>query len=288
MPKVVAQPPRGVPKARNGSLLSRAVPVIDVADEGLHCSVYGRLRTGKTRFASTFPKPILFLSPEPGTRSIKTIPGIDVISVIIRGAAKPRNDHYIYLDELGALVAELSESHYKTVVEDTASKMHELNLATVLGLEEIPVQKSWGFATRAQYGQAGIQTKTQLRSLLELPQHVVILSHEKSLEEDETPSDVMFPTIGSSLPESPARFLNGELDYVFQTYIREKTKTTEQNVNGTKIQMQQKVGGVDYCLRIGPDPVFMTGIRAVPGAKIPDYISDPSYESVMKIINGKG
>ena len=101
------------------------------------------------------------------------------------GKPKP----HIYLSQIGQLIAELHHSDVKTVGLDGASFLADMYLAQILGLQKLPEQKSWGMAAREQYGQQGLQMKTMLRELLDLPQHVVIIAHERNFNDDGGASD---------------------------------------------------------------------------------------------------
>ena len=63
------------------------------------------------------------------------------------------------------------------------------------------------------------------------------------------------------------------------------------------IEKERKVGkktlvrktrgkGIEYCLRIGAHPIYMTGFRVPVGTVLPDMIVDPSFEKIDKLIQG--
>jgi hypothetical protein len=189
------------------------------------------------------------------------------------------------LDQLPALIEEIKVSDYRTIAVDTASALSDLYLAQILGLAKLPEQKSWGMADRQQYAQQGLQLKTFLRMLLDLQQNIVITAHERNFN-DEGGSDLIFPTVGSALSPSVAGWLNGAVDYVCQTFIREGFTTQTMTVGKEKIETQTKTGKAEYCLRIGPHPVYQTGFRLPPGYELPDVIVNPTFDKINKIIQG--
>lgn len=277
-------------KHLNGSLLSRAQPVLDVDSGGVKINLYGRGKTGKTRTVSTFPKPIIIIGGEDGTRSIRSVKGIDFVPVIIDGSKNPPKDgKFIYLKEMEDFVEEIRNSDYATIAVDTASSLSDIFLANILGLAEIPAQKSWGMATREDYGQLGLQMKTVLRKILQLPINVVITAHERNFQDD-AESDLIFPSVGSALSPAVAGWLDGAVEYICQTFIREETVndtiTIGKGKNATTETTETKTGKCEYCLRIGPHPVYKTGFRLPPNFILPDVIS-PNYESIMSVITGK-
>ena len=291
MPTVTKQVAHAVKKPKAGSLLSRVTPVAQVDSGGLHISLYGRAKTGKTRLISTFPKPVVIIGGEDGTRSIRNAKDVYFVRVIIDGTPEPEDGKFVTVSELPALVDELVDrnSGYATIAVDTASALQDLVLAKILGLSEIPTQKSWGMATREQYGQCGIQLKTVLRKLMDASwKNVVVTAHERSFNEDASDTDILFPTVGSALTPSVAGWLNGACEYICNTFIKEKTVAKNVTIAGKVKTVNEKVKGADYCLRVGPDPVYMTGFRVPLGSPdLPEYIVDPTYDKIMKLVNGK-
>lgn len=274
---------------RTGSILDRIAPVSQVDSGGLKVSLYGRGKTGKTRLISTFPKKCLIIGAEDGTRSIRNVTGVDFVRLVLRDGWLPPGNKYIYLDEYDALMKEVKTS-YQTFAVDTASALQDLILADILGLTEVPTQKSWGMATRDQYGQRSLRVKTMLRVALELPGHVIITAHEANLIDDDSGSGsdlMLFPSVGSALSKSTTGWLNGAVEYLCQTFIREKSENLKTSIGGKEVNVKQKTGGAEYCLRIGPHPVFQTGFRLPPGFTLPDVIVNPDYSKINKIINGQ-
>ena len=284
-------PPTSTAKpVTGGSILGRIKPVKQVDSGGIKVSLYGRAKTGKTRLISTFPKPILILGGEDGTRSIRTVEDVYFTRIVSRRTPKESlldengEMNAIYLDELSALLKELPRSEYKTVGLDTASALSDVILADLMGVVEIPAQNSWGMASREQYGQQSLQLKTILRALLNLPQNVVITAHERNFNE-EGGTDLIAPTVGSALSPSVSGWLNGACEYICQTFIREKFVMNSRTLNGKEVKTKQKLEGVDYCLRVGPHPVYMTGFRLPPGQELPELIEDPHYDKLMQLIS---
>lgn len=285
--------PAVVAPKKSGSILDRAVPVTRTDRGGLNLSLYGRGKTGKTRLISSFPKPICILGVKDGTRSIQTVEGIDYFKIVLNAKDAPKTGNYVLLNELPALIIDLEKSKYKTAAMDTASEFQEIVLADMLGFDEVPTQwnpmaisEKWGRDTRSKYGERALAVKRILDGLLKLPQHVIITAHEMNFNEDEAHADLLFPSIGSALSKSTAGWLNGAVDYICQTFIREQTETTYQNINGQQIPIQNKTDKKEFCLRIGPDAIFQTGFRVPPGVKIPDVIVNPTYSKIQSVIDG--
>lgn len=273
--------------SRSSGLLGRVTPVSRVDSGGLKVSLYGRPKTGKTRLLSTFPKPLLILGSEDGTRSIRDVDGVNFIRIVRHDKDRPEDGSYVYLRELGDLLRELPASEYNTVGLDNASALSDMILADLLGIEEIPAQKSWGMASREQYGQQSLQLRTILRELLSLRQHVVVIAHERNFNEDGGGSDLITPTVGSALSQSVTNWLNGHVEYVCQTFIREASETLTTKIGAKEVATQVKTGKKEYCLRTGPHSVYMTGFRVPGNVALPEAIVNPHYDKIMALVNGK-
>jgi len=79
------------------------------------------------------------------------------------------------------------------------------------------------------------------------------------------------PSVGS--------FINGACDIVGQAFIR---VTQARNDQGKKERRMQ------YCLRVGPHPSYITKIRRPPDAgPIPEFIVNPSYQKLIAIEAGE-
>jgi len=198
--------------------------------------------------------------------------------------------HLKQSEELDELVKMLKDGHYKSVGLDTAGGLQDLILKEVLGLAEMPVQRDWGMAKQQDWGTVGVQLKERMRRLLDLADQgildVMVIAHERNFN-DEGVSEMLAPTVGAALSPSAAGWLNGACDYVCQTFIREETATVTQKVAGKEISQKKKTGKAEYCLRIGPHPVYLTGFRVRRKiGDLPDCIVDPDYKKIQRVIEG--
>lgn len=298
MPVVQKQqgnPPKTAPPRKQaanlpaGSVLSRIKPIGFAVDDALSVLVYGRSGTGKTTFWSTFPGNTLAViisgGKKPGElRSIDTVENRKRVSeVTLRSST-----------ELADIVAHVRQTgKYQNVVLDHASGLQDLVLKEVLGLEELPAQKSWGMASQQLYGQCAGATKDLLRKLLDLVEvkvNVIVVAQERTLGDD-ADSEIITPTVTAGLIPSIVGWLNPACDYVVQSFIRQKyvvKKTTIGKGKDAKtVQTRQAVKGVEYCLRTAPDAVYTTKFRVPKGRTLPDVIVDPDYRKFVNIIRGE-
>lgn len=247
--------------------------------EGMKVCLYGRGKTGKTTLACSFPKPLLIVGTEDGTKSVRSVK--NCFFHLLENSSQ--------VDQLVPIIKE----EYKTIVLDTAGGLQDMILKEILGLDDVPIEKSWGIAGREQWQICGAQTKERLRSLLNLANshtgiNVVVIAHERNFNDEGSGSELLTPTVGAALTPSVTGWLNGACDYICQTFIREQTVKKNMKVgNKEGAQLTQRTGKAEYCLRVGPHPIYMTGFRRVRrGEMMPELIVDPSYEKIMEVIEG--
>ena len=272
MPTVKKQTRKKGPVKKAEGVASRIQPV--GLSGGVKLLVYGRGKTGKTRMACTFPKKVLVIGTEDGTRSVSNVKGVDFVQLESS-------------NELDELVELLKGGEYASACLDTAGGLQDLVLKEYLGLTEIVLQKSWGLVKQKDWGPINAQTKKRLHTFLGLAQshglNIVITAHERQFDSD-SESDLIFPTIGAALTPGVTGWLNGAVECICQTFIREEMKAKQLTKNTTT---SKPTGKSEYCLRVGPHPIFMTGSRVPVGVELPDAIVDPSYEKIRKYIEGE-
>lgn len=264
-----------------GDAVSRIRP-IQFDEDGIKILITGRSGTGKTTLWGTFPGPILAIITSGGLkpgelRSLDTPELRKKVSAVTLHST----------DEMPALINHVkTNGRYATVVMDHVTGYQDLVLKEILGLSEIPVQKSWGMARQDQYGQAVQQCKEAFRHLLNLDGNVVLVGQDRGSRE-EVSSEVMTPTVGVALMPSLAGWLNPAVDYIVQTFIRTKEVEKVGNIAGQEVKTMFKVKGeVEYCLRTGPDEVYVTKFRVPRGSHLPAIIVDPDYDKLYQLIKG--
>lgn len=236
--------------------------------EVLAVLAWGRSGTGKTTFASTFPKPILLLDVrEKGTDSVSNVKGLKVGEITS-------------WDEFESVYWYLEKGHhdFKTVVVDQVTQLQDLAMVKAKRDEG---KNETDPATQRIFGQAGGLMKQWLlnyRDLIDKGIHVVFLAHDRVTrgEEDGSGEDQIEPEVGPRVMPSVASFLNGAVKVIGNTYIRE---------NYT-IMNKRKVRNVEYGMRLGPHAYFTTKVRSPVGIAAPDTIVDPTFEKLLAIMRG--
>lgn len=271
---------RPQPNGRLVSVIDRIAP-IDV-DDYVKMLVYGRSGTGKTTLWATFPGPILVMICSGGQRpgELKSINTAEYRGKIQQVVIQSTQEIPEVLDHVKRT------GKYQTVVQDHASGLQDLTLKEILGLEELPAQKSWGMASQQQYGQSSLMCKEILRAILSLDTNVVIVAQEREFKA-EGDSELINPTIGAALTPSVVGWLNPACDYIVHTFLQPKMVESKQTIGKQTSIIRTRGKGVEYCLRTGPHDVYQTKFRVPKGHTLPDAIEDPSYDKILKAIRGE-
>jgi hypothetical protein len=252
---------------REVSILDLIQPVSEL-ETNLVMMVYGRSGTGKTAFGATFPKPILFIDTnERGTETIKQEEDVHVVRVT----------EWDQISELyWALLNRETEVQFESVVIDQITNLQDLGMAEVLrrsrkGRDETFSQRNWG-----QLGGMLKQTITDWRELAD-QYNLLFIAHERIDEPGDDEDESIEPSIGARVMPSVSSFIDGAVDAIGSTYIKERWETED----------KEEVRHVDYCMRLGPHAFYSTKIRRpVSAGPIPEFIVDATYTKIRNLIAG--
>ena len=262
------------------SVIKKIQPVSSLKPE-FNLVLYGGPGTGKTTLAATLPTPIVFIDcSEKGTDSIRDIKsGVDVL----RAETWEEVDLlYWYLKK--------GDHKYKSVVMDTLSQGQDLAIQQHLRekgkVAEVGSMTQWGGDMKRQdWGKVSNQLKTFIISMRDLPLNVCFIAHDRVFggEEDDE-ENVIAPSVGPRLMPSVATTLNGAVSIIGNTFIRERFRRSKLKKKGKKGKERRIV---EYCMRIGPHAYYTTKIRKPKKIKLPDLLVDPTYSSIMELIEGE-
>jgi hypothetical protein len=250
------------------SVLDRIKPVTELKTN-LVMMVYGRSGTGKTHFGSTFPRPIIFIDTnERGTETIALEEDIDVVRVTEWGE----------MDELyWALLDKTLPTEYASIVIDQVSNLQDIGMAEVLrksrkGRDETFTQRNWG-----QLSGMLKQWISDFRDLSD-DYNLLMIAHERINEAGDEEEETIEPSIGARVMPSVSAFLDGAVDSIGSTFIKERWET----------EGKEEVRHVDYCMRIGPHAFYSTKIRRpVSAGPIPELIVNPTFKKIKDLVTGK-
>jgi ABC-type lipoprotein export system ATPase subunit len=250
------------------SILDRIKPVTELKTN-LVMLVYGRSGSGKTHFGSTFPRPILFIDTnERGTETIAQEEDVDVVRVT----------EWAEFDELyWGLLNHETAVQYASVVIDQVTNLQDIGMAEVLrksrkGRDETFTQRNWG-----QLSGMLKQTISDFRDLSD-HYHLLLIAHERIDEPGDEEDEHIEPNIGARVMPSVGTFLDGAVDAIGCTFIKERWETEDKD----------EVRHVDYCMRIGPHAFYSTKIRRpVSAGPIPELIVNPTFKKIKDLTSGK-
>lgn len=272
MPALKKKPTRKKKVAKKKSILDKIQPVSEL-ETNLVMLVYGRSGTGKTAFGATFPKPCLFIDTnERGTETIKQVEDVDVIRIV----------EWSEFDELywalvnGEAVSQTTGEPYASIVVDQVTNLQDIGMAEVRrrsrkGRDELFTQKMWG-----QLSGMIKQSVSDWRELAD-NYHLLFIAHERVFEGGDDDEEAIEPSIGARVMPSVGSFLDGAVDSIGSTYIKERWETED----------KEEVRHVDYCMRLGPHAFYSTKIRRPPTAgPIPEFIVDATFDKIRDLIAG--
>ena len=239
-------------------------------------AVYGRSGSGKTTFASTFPRPILMLDiRDQGNDSISDQRDIDEKEI---ETFDDIEDVYYFLKK--------NPKRYKTVVFDTVTQLQQMLL------EEMSSGKrrkngnagDWGTMTKRDWGDVAAKMKEWIMNFRNLPMEVVFLAQERvsTIEEEEVSDNQLMPEVGPQVMPSVAGTLNAAVSVIGNTFVGIRT-TKKSMTNGKKVSKRE----ARYRLRVGPNPVYTTKLRKPKKIEPPAWIDNPTYADVIAINKGE-
>lgn len=233
---------------------------------------YGKAGTGKTETASTFPKPALVvdINNEKGLKTIKNKRDIKVAKV---RSWQDFLDLYWWLKE---------GQDFKTIILDQITGLQDLCMKEVRS--HFKMDDDEPFQGFKKWGKLSGDMKTWLQSYRELSDryNIVFLAHLREFSGgDESEDNEIDPSISARVLPSVGSYIEGACDIIGQTFVRiikEKKKSF-----GKKPEKR-----TEYCMRIGPHPIYVTKIRRPSEAgKLPEFVVDPSYQKLVAIESGE-
>jgi hypothetical protein len=221
----------------------------DIKMTHLKVMIWGDAKSGKTTFASTFPRPFFF-DLDIG---MLTLAGKDIeyesYDGSSRGYEKFRKDL--------PLIAQRDD--IDTIVIDSLSTLHPLMMDSIQKL-----QGTWpGIPQIKEYGVQVVQMRRFLFELVRYKKHVVLTGHEQIFQDELTKEVFILPLIvGKKMPK--------QLGLWFDEFYHMEAMSTKE--------------GMDYKIRTRPSRKYNCGTR-IGGMK---ELEEPTFENIMKIAKESG
>lgn len=247
----------------------RGIKPVEDLEENIVALFYGKASRGKTKAASTFPKPMLFLdiNNEKGLKTIKRVKGVQFAKV---NTWEDFIDLYWWLRE---------GQDFKSICLDQITGLQDLCMKAVR--EHFRMDDDEPFQGFKKFGKVSGDMKTWLGNYRELSDlyHIVLLAHERAFDAGDGDAEDLDPNVGARVMPSIGSYVEGAVDIIGQCVIR---TFKEKNKKGKTIRRPE------YCMRIGPHALYTTKIRRPPEAgKLPEFIVDPSYQALVAIESGE-
>lgn len=243
-------------------------------------ALYGRSGSGKTTLSATWPKPILYINiKDNGEASIADKEDIDVVDIETS-------------DDLKELIlwchkkASKGKLIYKSIVLDTMTQLQGVLVEELGEKKKLKGKKAgdFGTLTKQDWGQIAGDLKAVIMDVRNLPIESVFIAQERVFnagDEEDDGVDQLMPEVGTKLMPSVNKDLCASVSIIGNTFIR--VKVTKEKVKGKTVKNIEK----QFCLRLGPNEVYTTKIRKPKGIEAPDFIVDPTFRKIKRIMKGK-
>lgn len=237
-------------------IIDKAKPISEVAKSNLWV-VYGRSGTGKTKFISTLPKPIVYARiGDDGSHTIEDVEDIDLVEIA-------------NVDDLKTFAKEaVKDKNYASIVVDTFS------LYTTEWQNQKVTQKGKRM-TQQLWGDLKSDTEDIIKELARAAKtHVVALTCHEATDSIEGMEDEIAPDVRPSVSKGARTYLEGMANFGIHTVKIEKEVTKGNSTREV----------VKYAADIGPNPYYWTKFQISSDIKLPKRLINPTYDKIMELI----
>jgi hypothetical protein len=242
------------------SHLKTAKPLKDLDKSNLW-ALYGKSGSGKTTLASTFPKPALYIPiGDGGYGSIEDVEGIIAI---------PEVKNITMLEEL---IDELMlDNKYETVIVDTFGLVvNEWTEENVSSKKKKMSQQAWG--------DLKTDTESIIRKMkLLAKKKIVVLTLHEATDSIEGMEDEITPDIRPNVSRGARTYLEGMCNFGIHCTILQKEKTQD---DGTVKLLRA------HAVHLAPHPYYWVKTQKPASVVLPDVLRNPTYDKIIKAIQG--
>lgn len=233
--------------------------------------VYGESGVGKTVFASTAPRPILWLESEGGTNSIADPSGIDIARVT---ALETYREAVRYL--------RANPDTYQTVVLDSFSETQAQILKEIMqaAVKEDHTGERDEFSPLFQeYQRLTGVTREIARAFRDIPMHTVITALERSDKDEMTGRTKVRPKLTPAVADE----LPGFMDAVGYMYMATKAKG-EVGEGGAVGEATEDEPVIVRNMLLKPTGKYTAKIRAKADTTPPDVLRNPTFSDLLDVM----
>lgn len=176
---------------------------------------------------------------------------------------------------------------YSAVGLDTMTQLQILAMRKVLEDKNKDADRAgdWGVMTKKEWGAVSELMKTWIVNWRDLPLQVAFIAQDRAFnvgEEDE--ANGLDPEVGPALSPSIAKFLNAAVHVLANTFIRSRNVRVKRKDPGKGESPYYEERRVEFCLRVGPNPTYITKIRKPKAIELPPVVVDPTYDKLIRIL----
>jgi hypothetical protein len=236
--------------------------------------LYGRSGTGKTTLAASWPKPALLLDiKDVGDDSISDVKNLKVMYI---------NDFEDFETAYWFLYSH--KITYRTVILDTVSQLQQLLVQRISKAGD--KAGYWGSMSMRQWGDVSSQMKAWITRFRDLPVDTIFVAQDRvfgSGDDDDSDTRIIQPEVGPALSPAIAKHLNASVHVIGNTFIRRRKSKRPVGSKGKVLQKDV----TEFCIRLSPDPTYVTKIRKPKDISFPGVIVNPTYNDIKAIIKGE-
>lgn len=238
--------------------LAQAVDISELGQRNLWVP-WGKSGTGKTKFVASLPKSLLYIRVgDDGSNTIANVDGIKAI-------------HAETLEQLKEIGEELKkDKKFASVAVDTFS------MITNVWIDQNITQKKKKMTQQA-WGDLKVETEELIKIFHEVAAtHIVALTCHESNDSIEGMEDEIIPDFRPNTTKGARTYLEGMANYGIHMAKMKKTVIKD----GVEKEVVRYVG------HLGANSYYWTKLQIDPDIKVPEAVVNPTYDKIMKIING--
>ena len=238
--------------------LSQAVDISELGQRNLWVP-WGKSGTGKTKFVASLHKPLLYIRVgDDGSNTIANVDGIKAI-------------HAETLEQLKEIGKELQKDK-----KFTSAAVDTFSMITNVWIDQNITQKKKKMTQQA-WGDLKVETEELIKIFHEVAAtHIVALTCHESNDSIEGMEDEIIPDFRPNTTKGARTYLEGMANYGIHMAKMKKTVIKD----GVEKEVVRYVG------HLGANSYYWTKLQIDPDIKVPDAVVNPTYDKIMKIING--
>ena len=238
--------------------LAQAVDISELGQRNLWVP-WGKSGTGKTKFVASLPKPLLYIRVgDDGSNTIANVDGIKAI-------------HAETLEQLKEIGKELQKDK-----KFTSAAVDTFSMITNVWIDQNITQKKKKMTQQA-WGDLKVETEELIKIFHEVAAtHIVALTCHESNDSIEGMEDEIIPDFRPNTTKGARTYLEGMANYGIHMAKMKKTVIKD----GVEKEVVRYVG------HLGANSYYWTKLQIDPDIKVPDAVVNPTYDKIMKIING--